>query len=85
MLNHDSKLYPHHIDDKKTYDFSKLIAEVTKHPNDPSIWGLKNVSDEKWVMVDRNGNLKDILPQQSFRLENGLKIQFGNLSGEVRY
>ena len=85
MLNHDSKLYPHHIDDKKTYDFSKLIAEVTKRPNDPSIWGLKNVSDEKWVMVDRNGNLKDILPQQSFRLENGLKIQFGNLSGEVRY
>lgn len=85
MLNHDTKLYPHHISEKKQYDFSQPVAEITTHPKDPNIWGLKNLSDDKWVMVDNSGNLKEILPGQNCRLNNGIKIQFGTSEGEIRY
>lgn len=85
MLNHDTKLFSHHIDAKKQYDFKKPMAEVSKHPNDPNVWGLKNLSDEKWVLTDSKGTLKDILQGQNCRLENGVKIQFGNSDGEIRY
>ena len=61
------------------------MAEVSKHPNDPNVWGLKNLSDEKWVLTDSKGTLKDILQGQNCRLENGVKIQFGNSDGEIRY
>jgi serine/threonine protein kinase len=85
MLNHNTKLFPHHIDSKKKYDFSKPVAEVSRHPDNQNIWGLKNLSDDKWVMTDSSGNLKDIFSGKNCRLDNGVKIQFGNSEGEIRY
>ena len=29
MLNHDTKLYPHHIDDTRSYDFGAPVAEMS--------------------------------------------------------
>ena len=37
MLNHDTQLFPHHIDDQEMYDFSNPVAAITQHPNDPNI------------------------------------------------
>src|SRR5262249_30994770 len=34
LLNHDTILYPHHIDDHKLYDFSSAVAAVSRHPTD---------------------------------------------------
>src|SRR5437763_503202 len=48
MLNADTRLYPHHIDDYRMYDFSQPVAEMTQHPKDPNVWGIKNLSDEPW-------------------------------------
>ncbi len=44
MLNHDTRLYPHHVDEKSMYDFSAPVAEVAAHPTRPGVWGLKNLS-----------------------------------------
>jgi serine/threonine protein kinase len=84
MLNHDSKLFLHHVDDQKMYDFSKPVAEVTRHPAKPSIWGLKNVSTEKWVGVATDGSVKDVEPGRAVPLVIGLKINFGRAEGEIR-
>lgn len=85
MLNHDTKLYPHHIDDQRLYDFSKPVAEVSQHPQDPSIWGLKNLSDEKWTITTDGGqSYQDVEPQRSARLTVGMRINFGKEEGEIR-
>ena len=84
MLNHDSELFLHHVDDQKMYDFSKPVAEMTRHPAKPSIWGLKNVSTEKWVCVATNGSVKDVEPGRAMPLAIGLKINFGRTEGEIR-
>jgi len=52
MLNHDTKLYPHHIDRQKKWDFSQSIAQVNRHPTDPNRWGLKNTSGARWVVIN---------------------------------
>jgi DNA-binding helix-hairpin-helix protein with protein kinase domain len=84
MLNHDTQLFPHHVDDQRIYDFSQAVAAVTQHPKDPSVWGLKNLSGEKWVITTADGAIKDIEPGRSARLAVGMKVNFGKTEGEIR-
>lgn len=83
MLNHDSKIYSHHI--KNDYDIENLIGEVNVNPKDKSIFGLKNLTQENWTTTDDTGNIKIIEPSKTVRLYSGLKINFGAIEGDVRY
>jgi hypothetical protein len=84
MLNHDARLFPHHTDDQRLYDFSAPVAEVTRHPTDERIWGLKNVAAEKWVSTMADGTVRDVPPGRSVTLAVGTKIHFGRTEGEIR-
>lgn len=83
MLNHDSKLFPYHLDDARLYDYSDAIAAVVRHPSTPGRWGLNNLSKEKWVVTLPSGELRDVLPGQTAALAGGVKISFGRRVGEV--
>ena len=83
MLNHDGALFPHHLDDARRYDFSRPAAAVTRHPSDPQRWGLKNLSEEKWVVVGA-GSIAEVPPGRSLTLATGTRIHFGRAEGEIR-
>jgi serine/threonine protein kinase len=83
MLNHDTVLCPHHVNKQKRYDFSGPFAVVNQHPTDKNIWGLKNLSDTKWVVTDSDGGVAEVLPGQSTRISRGKSIHFGNLTGFI--
>ena len=83
MLNHDTLLFPHHVDEEKKYDFSQAVASVTGHPQDPAIWGLKNLSPQTWSTTNKKGEIKDVLPGQSVTLAIGTTINFGHIEGEI--
>jgi eukaryotic-like serine/threonine-protein kinase len=87
MLNYDAKIYHYHID--KMYDFSQLdysnaVGEMSQHPKNPNIWGIKNLSDNKWVITYADKRLNDVAPGQSVSLSVGTKINFGKEEGEIR-
>jgi DNA-binding helix-hairpin-helix protein with protein kinase domain len=84
MLNPDSKLFAHHLENNTTVDFSKSIAEVTRHPTDANVFGLKNLSGESWSAVTDDGKLREVPPGRSVTIATGTKIQFGKIDGEVR-
>jgi serine/threonine protein kinase len=84
MLNYDTKLFPHHIDPQRKFDFSSPCAEVVRHPTDPNVWGLKNLTSEKWVITSIDGGNKEVEPTMSVTLNTGLKIYFGKAEGQVR-
>ena len=84
MLNHDTRLFPHHIDEKKSHDFSEPWAAVQKHPTDSRIWGLKNLSPEKWVCTLADGSIKDVESGRSVTLAVGTTIHFGNTKAEIK-
>ncbi len=83
MLNYDTKLYPHHIDQSAGFDFNHPLAEVNRHPEKPQIWGLKNTGSEKWVCTTVDGAVKDVPPGKSITLAVGTKINFGKSEGLI--
>ena len=85
MLNHDTLLYPHHVDAERSYDFDGPVAEVTQHPQNPRIWGLRNRSAQRWTGQKADGQINDVEPGKSVILSPGLRIQFGSREGEVRF
>jgi len=85
MLTHDGKLFPHHLDPSNDFDFTKPSAEVSFHPSDPSIWGLKNCTLEKWVAIMPDSSVKDIEPGRTVRLADKTRVNFGKVEGEIRY
>lgn len=82
MLNHDTKLFPHHLG--SLYNFSTPVAEVVRHPQNPNVWGLKNLSQEKWVVTRQDGVMSEVLPGKSTTIALGVKVHFGTAEGEVR-
>jgi len=84
MLNYNTELFPHHIDDRRMFDFSAPVAAVSQHPTNPNLWGLKNVSKDKWVINVADGSVKDVEPGRSVGLAVGTRIQFGRAEGEIR-
>ena len=84
MLNHDTILYPHHIDGQKPFDFSQVIAQVNQNPANPNIWGLKNLSDRKWHSTTADGKVRKVELGRSVVLAVGVKINFGKEEGEIR-
>jgi eukaryotic-like serine/threonine-protein kinase len=85
ILNHDSQLYPHHVDDQRPYDFSSPIASVSRHPQNPDLWGLKNLSAEPWsFQTAADPTPIPVPPGRSVALAYGTRINFGKCEGEVR-
>lgn len=85
MLNHNTRLFPHHIGVEKMYDFSQPVAEVNRHPTNPDLWGIKNLSTEKWSITKLDGTVQDVFPGKNVPLISGTKILFGSKQGEIRY
>ena len=84
MLNHDTQLFPHHLDQQRRYDLSQPWAAVQRHPQNPNVWGLKNLSPAKWVITAPDGAIRDVEPGRSVSLAAGVKVNFGSVEGEIR-
>ncbi|HYQ93021.1 MAG TPA: serine/threonine protein kinase, partial [Candidatus Competibacteraceae bacterium] len=72
MLNHDSRLFPHHLE-QQFYDFSTAQATVVQHPGNSAIWGLKNLTDRNWVITLNGGTIKEVEPGRSVTLAAGTR------------
>lgn len=85
MLNADSNLFGHHLDDGRPWDYATPTAAVVQHPTDPSVWGLKNLTQLGWVITTADGAVKDVAPGRSVPLAAGTRVDFGKTTGEVQY
>jgi len=85
VLNHDTQLFPHHVDDRRLYDFSAAVAAVNRHPTEPGLWGLRNLSGESWYFqTAADPAPQEVAPGRTAALANGTRINFGVSLGEVR-
>ena len=85
LLNHDTLLFPHHLDEREQYNFRAAVAKVVQHPRNPQIWGLRNLTGEKWVSREQDGTTFDVLAGQTVTLSSGTRIHFGHREGEIRF
>ena len=85
VLNHNTELYPHHLDDQRVYDFSAPVAAVTAHPTQAGVWGLRNLSGESWFFQTvYDASPTEVSPGRAVPLADGLRIHFGSSEAVVR-
>ncbi len=60
-----------------------VVGEVTAHPADPSVLGLRNLGGEPWQAA-ADGTAQEVAPGRNLRLAAGTRIDFGPLSGSIR-
>ncbi len=83
MLNYNTQLFPHHTDLDHLYDVSEPAAEVVRHPKDPRIWGLKNLTEIAWTATMPGGRTEVIEPGKSVTLKHGTRVNFGTKIGVI--
>jgi len=84
ILNLNTKLYGHHLMKQEKYRFKKVLAEVVPHPKLANYSGLKNLSHVPWRVTTKTGMQYSIDFGKSFTIEDGTKIEFGEVKGMIR-
>jgi hypothetical protein len=54
-----------------------LLGEVSVHPRNPGVIGLKNTGVATWYARLRDGSIQPVEPQRNVRLASGVSIDFG--------
>jgi eukaryotic-like serine/threonine-protein kinase len=84
MLNYDTVLFPHHLDHNRLYDFSQPAAAVVQRPDNPAIWGLRNLTAIQWTVTTAQGDVIEVPSGKSVTIGNGTRINFGSSEGDLR-
>lgn len=80
LLQAGAKLYSHNINND--YDMEKVVGEIVQNPNNPSLWGIKNLSDDNWTYIKPDGQQIPVAIGKSAAIAKGVKINFGQSIGE---
>jgi hypothetical protein len=59
------------------------LAEVSPHPTDSSILGLKNLSSAPWTATLAGGEQRTVEPGRSLRLAAGTRVHFGTAEATI--
>lgn len=60
-----------------------FVAEVSAHPSQSHIFGLRNLSTTAWQVVAADGGVREVQPGQSARLAAGVQLRLGALRATV--
>ena len=66
------------------YDRFQQMVKMVRHPSEPNVWGIRNLSTDNWVSTTAGGTVNDGPPGRTVSLAVGTKIQFGKAEGEIR-
>lgn len=68
---------------KQIFTEYKLIGQVVQNPNNPKIWGIRNLTKIEWTALFPDGTKKIIEPQRAAPLKLGLKLKIGEVEAEI--
>jgi serine/threonine protein kinase len=64
-------------------DYAAVTAEVVMNKNNPSLWGIKNLSPDAWKLKTPEGVEKEVPPQGGIPIGAGLSVSFSGVSGTI--
>lgn len=84
LLTSQMKLKSRHIDPHNNIDNSKhILADLTQHPHNPHLWGIRNLTNLPWHATFPDGKQKNVPPQRSITLNIGTKINIQGVETEI--
>lgn len=78
-----SQLFSTDIPSLSAAGLNDVVAVVNSHPKGEFELGLTNWSDRPWWVTDTEGEMKLVEPENTLTLELGMKIEFGEIEGEI--
>lgn len=82
-LNPETQLSISEIPSLTSAASNGVIATVNAHSRDELLLEMKNLSDRAWWATDSQGDMKMIEPENTLTLALGMKIEFGEIDGEI--
>lgn len=82
LLNYNSKIYARHTFGNS--DMTTVTGEVSVNPNDSSMWGIKNLTQDNWTYIQGDGTQIPVPPQKTAQIKPNVKIDFGVLTAEFK-
>lgn len=79
-ITSDTKLYSHHINEN--YDMDTIVGEVAVNPKNPSLWGIRNMTNGNWTYIKGDGTQIAVAPGRAASIAKNAKIDFGAVEGE---
>ncbi len=75
----DTKLYSHHI--RGDYDMQTVVGEIIVNPKEPSIWGVRNDTNENWAYQKEDGSQLVVPSGKAATIAKNVQIDFGMTTG----
>jgi serine/threonine protein kinase len=82
VMAEGSFLYPHHTNPQQRWDFSAPVAQVLANPDQPQVFGLKNLQSTVWRAA-MHGREMSVAPKEVIELQPGMQIAFGHSQAVV--
>ena len=84
LLTRDARVLRRHIDPTGPEDqASGVVGEMKQNPNNPTIWGLCNLTATPWTATAADGKTVEVPPQKSVPLATGLTVNIGGTIAEI--
>jgi hypothetical protein len=78
------KLYAcHTINDSD--DYNTVTGEIIMNKNNPALWGIKNLSQDKWEMILSSGERKAINSGDVIPIGAEIEIVFNHITGTIKH
>lgn len=75
LIMEDTKLYSHHINND--FDMKTVVGKILIHPNNPSVWGIKNMTKTNWTYIQGDGTQIPVASGKAATIAKNVKIDFG--------
>lgn len=75
-VSEGSQLHGHHL--FGNYDYRSTVAEVVRHPTNPTLLGLRNHTDVTWRAHVDDDDERDVDPGRAVRMAPGVRIETGS-------
>ena len=85
VLNHNTVIYNYQLIGHEP-DLLKgdvIVGEVASNPENPSKWGIRNLTSTLWSYTKDGKTKEDLPPGKAFVLSKGIKIDFKTAEGEI--
>ncbi|MBS1194461.1 MAG: protein kinase, partial [Methanomicrobia archaeon] len=60
------------------------VARVVPHPQNPAIWGIRNLTETPWKVTFPDGKTMEVGKDRSVPLNPGTTFSLGSVTAEIR-
>lgn len=79
LITSETKIYAHDISDN--FDMDTVVADISVNPKNPSMWGVRNLTNNNWTYISSNGRQIPVPNGRSAAISKNAQINFGNVIG----